>query len=263
MVLIFVPQWDLADLPQGEFKMNDWMQTGSTEDARKKAKEEEESNFSVPRFWIEPGDKKRIIFLDDSEVCIYEHLLKVGENRYESYTCPRGMLNNPDVPCPLCDARNRRMYVGFVTVIDVNGYTDKKGNKHTFIRKLFPMGTTVLERFVQRKKDPKGNPVSLVGVVMDVSRTTKNAPRLGDDWQQVGTTNILTDVKLQYKSKADNKMHAPEPFDYKKILKPLPADELRRILALPPSGSAKSGDDYSGDGTYTPPSGGGDGDALY
>lgn len=234
-----------------------WYQSGSTEEQREQAKKESSSR-SVPRFWMDPGDTKTIIFLDDKEFCLWEHHVKIGDRWGNFFTCLKGMDPNDPKPCPFCLSGNKRQFSAFVTIIDCTGYTDKKtGKEHKYIRKLFPMTVTTLEKFVQRKKKR----TSLVGAVWEVSRSGDNSPKIGDDWEHKGEADIDKDLKLHYKSAKDNKLHPPEPYDYLNIFEPLTEAEMRAVIAN--SGSSSGGKSYTGDGTYTPPDVGGDNDTIY
>jgi len=235
-----------------------WYQSGSSEEQREQAKIEQGSK-SAPRFWMDPGDTKTIIFLDDSDFCIYEHHLKIGGKWGNFFTCLRGMDAKNPKPCPFCLSGNKRQFSSFVTIIDCTGYKDKQGKEHKYIRKLFPMTTTTLDKFIAKRNKK----TSLVGAVWEVSRTSDRAPKVGDDWEHKGEADLDKDTKLHYKSAKDNLLHPPEPYDYLKLFEPLTEDEMRAVLANAGSMMGGSGGEYAPKGEYVPSSGGGDGDTLY
>ncbi len=164
----------------------------------------------------------------------------------------------------MCESKFGRYYVGFLTVLDVDGWVSTKGkNKGEVIGKnqrlLLPLKTKSLKRYniIKKKK------TSLVGAMFDLTRTDENAPTCGDMFDFIETVD-LDDEKYWYESKLEKKMKAPEVFDYLKLFKPMSRGEMAAIGrgASAPSKKKESSDgenDYEGDGD----SGGGDKDTLY
>lgn len=239
-----------------------WYQLGSTEESRQKAKEEPRKRIPT-RFWLNPREKKRLIIVDDIEFSLWEHqvIIPGAPNKWGNFeTCVAGM--DGTTPCPLCLARNRRMFRAYITVVDTTGYPRKKDGKIIkYSRYLFPMTVADLDKFVALRT----RNTSLVGAILDVERTGDSAARLGDLWdivpfsdEQKINPKILEDEKLFYKSQRDGKLYPPEPFDYLNIFEPKTAAELRELAAT----SSEQTESFKGSGSYAPPDGGDD-DVLY
>lgn len=242
--------------------MSDWYQEGSSKDDREKAASET-PNWMPFEFFLREGETKRIIIVDDTDFCLWRHSVKLGEKKFVQLTCRAGM--DGGAGCPLCAMGNNRRYYGFVTIIDTIGYKAANGEqKGKYMRYLFPMPNRDLERFIALRTKH----TSLVGALIDVQRTSKDASRLGDMWdivyadgKPVMGPQILEDKKLAYKSKKDGKLYPPEPFDYRKIFEPKTEGEIKAILSNTGGGSESGG--FTGGGGYTPPESGGNGDVLY
>lgn len=245
-----------------------WYQVGSTEESRRRAKDESSKSIKPMRFWLNPGEEKRLIIVDDVEFCVWEHqvMLPGSPNPWGNYeTCIAGM--DGDAACPLCLADIRRSHKAFITVIDTTGYTSKKdGRLVKYGRYLFPMPNADLDRFIAFRT----RYTSLVGAMLDVKRTSKDASRIGDMWDVVPFSDdikinpkILEDEKLFYKSQRDGKLYPPEAYDYLKIFEPRSKSELRELASGKYSQNANDANQYTGKGGYSPPGGGEADGALY
>lgn len=188
------------------------------------------------RFYLKPDQSKTIVFLDDEPFCFNEHNpLLNGTYKDNWFICRSGMPDDPR--CPLCQCRVKRYYVGFLSILDLDGYVNREGDEVKNIRCLFPMKLHTLEIMGKQKKK-RG---TLVGAKYEVSRSTnKNAAAVGDMFEFVGFVDLKS-KEFQYVSKLDGKPHQPEPFDYKSIFKPL---SYREMLGLG-FGTTTDGDDDS------------------
>lgn len=231
-----------------------WYKHGSTSEERKTAKEEAPAR-TASRFWLNPEEEKRVIILDDEDFVLYEHHVKINGKWGNFFTCLKG--HDGADACPLCMSGNQRRWTSFITVIDCTGFIGKDGKRIQYRRSLFPMTPTIADRFsaLRSKK------TTLVNCLVDLKRTSENAPRLGDIWDIVKEgVDVENDKKLRWKSNKDGKMHSPEPFEYIKIFAPKTESELKALAS-----GAYSGDNdeaYKG-GNYTSPDKGGDDDAMY
>lgn len=79
------------------------------------------------RFFLrEDGEEADLHFLTEEPVNFYEHNLKVGDNKFEQYTCTSATGS-----CPFCDDGDRPSYKGAYLVVDHREYeyTEKDSNK--------------------------------------------------------------------------------------------------------------------------------------
>jgi len=222
------------------------------------------SSGRVMRFFLridkqtQKGESRQIIILDDEPFCVQEHNPVINGEFHHYFTCRRG-VDDKDPSCPLCLAGERRVFTGYITILDATGYESKKnpGQIIKYSRQLFPMTLSTLDRF-RVLKDRK---TSLVGAVLNVTRTSSNAVKVGDMWELEGIVDPFMDKEYWYESKIQKKMVAPEPFDYMKILEPLSSLDMR---ALGVSGREDKKWDYNSDGGGSNnATGGGDDDQTY
>jgi hypothetical protein len=231
-----------------------WYKHGSSDEDRKKAKEETPSRTPT-RLWLNAGEEKKIIILDDEDFCLYEHHMKINGKWGNFFTCLKG--HDGEDACPLCMSGVARQFTSFVTVIDCTGFKGKDGKMVKYRRSLFAMSPTIGDRFAALREKH----TTLVNCLMEIKRTSDNAPRLGDVWEIVKhNIDVESDDKLRWKSRKDGKMHVPEPFEYLKIFAPKTEAELKSLASGAYSGD---GDESYTGGNYTPPEKGGDDDALY
>ncbi len=220
---------------------DDWFKSDFG-DHIKEAEKEAARGRGVSRFWMPPDSTKEIIILDDEPFCIWEHALKINEKwKGNEHTCRKGI---GDSVCPLCQSGANRYYVGFLTILDHTGFEDKEGKQHTNLRRLFPMKSDTLNRFAKFKERKK----SLVGWKVEVTRSGKKSPAVGDMFDFIEKVDPFEDKEFWFISKANGgKKKPPEVYDYREILEPMSVKEMLSI------GSGGYGGDKSG----------GDDDAVY
>lgn len=255
--LIFLWTRTYNGAEQGELEMNDnaqgsWFNTGfegeHIDDAEKQSK-----SASSKRFFMMPDETKRILLLDDEPTCIWEHSLKIGGKwRGHEYTCRKGMPDDPR--CPLCTSGANRYYLGFLTILDLDGFTGEDGKKYTNLRRLFPMKMETLKRFRKFKERRK----SLVGWIIEASRSGKKTANVGDIFDFVEKVDPFEDERFWFASKTDGgKKKPPEIFDYRELFAPVSVKEMMSLGSM-------SGDDSGGyTGKSTSGAAGGDEDAPY
>lgn len=187
----------------------------------------------VPRrFWLPVGKSCTVVFLDDNPFTIYEHQLKIGGNFRNWYSCRLG-FDEKDPSCPLCDAMrdrripNKRNYVGFLTIIDVTGWTGDRGEKIVNTRQLYSMGAETLKRMrvIKQKK------TSLVGAMFEITRTGDRSPGCGDMWDFVKVVDPFKDEKFFYHSRIENKLIANDPCNYREMLSPVSSADMRKLVS--------------------------------
>ena len=165
------------------------------------------------RFWMNPGDAKDIVFVDDRAFSFKEHQVKLNGKWNNFFTCTAPMGEK----CPLCEAKQPLYLVTMFTVIDTSEYTSSNGKVYKNTRKLLavkPAIATVL----QRKK--KAQNESLVGCKFTVFRPTEKDSSAGSDFE--------------FQSKIDLAEYGnPQPFDYEQIFAPLTRRELLDVMGVP------------------------------
>lgn len=139
------------------------------------------------RFWIKENEDAQITFLDgelDPDTGILkimyanEHRVKIN-GKWEDVVC----LADQE-PCPICEAGERRSFVGYLTIIDHREFKDKDGKTHTHKRRLFVAKSDTLKqltKIAEKAQSGKG----LVGMTFDVSRTGDKKPAVGDVFMMI------------------------------------------------------------------------------
>jgi hypothetical protein len=123
-----------------------------------------------------------------------------------------------------CEKKDSPQYIGYFSVIDMTGYTDNRGVAHKNMRKLYGAKIAAL-RALERIREKRGG--SLVGAVIDVFRSSKQAPNCGDQFDFIEITDV-------------SKFEDNEPFDYMTLLAPKKPEDVEAILG---SASVDSDDD--------------------
>lgn len=208
------------------------------------------------RFWLPPSKSCKVVFLDDNPFCVWEHNLKLNGSFRNWFTCRLGFEEN--ATCPMCDAMRtgnksiKRIYTGFLTMLDVTGWKTDKGELVKNQRQLYPMGVETLKRIrvIKHKK------TTLVGAMFDVTRTGDKSPGCGDMWDFIKYVDPFKDESFFFHSRMENKMKAPEVFDYQEMFKAISAQEMKTICS---SGAYAESEGESDDSTH----GGGDEDSIY
>lgn len=233
---------------EGERAMG-WYQKGVDDESLNKAKKE--SKRQPSRLWIPPTESKKIVMLDDEPFCIWEHQLKISGSWKNWFTCRKG-ADPKDPVCPLCVSKSNRYYVGFVTVLDVGGWENDRGEKIVNTRQLYPMRMKALEKF----KIIKQRRTSLVGAMFEITRSNKDAETTGDMFEFIKEVDPFKDEEFWHMSRLEGKKKPPEVFDYMELLKPMSTAEMKAI-----GFGGGGGGSYDEEGDED--EGGGDEDTLY
>ena len=179
---------------------NQWWKTGvQAHQEQVKAEAEAEKRRSQSsrlfRFFMKPDTTKTITFVDGVLLqghgmeagCLdyfqyYEHGLKVA-GRYENFVC---LSNGGNDRCPLCEQNERSYFVGALTVIDHEGYTDKNGVAHPYERRLLVARGDTL-KLLQHKAVKHGG---LAGCTFEVMRLGEKSAGVGSSFEFVRKDDI-------------------------------------------------------------------------
>ena len=142
---------------------------------------------AVYRFYLQPGESKRVIFLNNEEETLstYEHTLYDGVKRYYAVCLKMAGLN-----CYLCEQKVPRSWVTYATVIDIDGFVGRDNRKYQYVKRLYVLKKQALERFIAklgkiRKKVPNFN---LKYAEFEITRSDLgNSPASGDDFDYLKT----------------------------------------------------------------------------
>lgn len=229
-----------------------WYDTGYSGIKREEARIDQ--TYAPQRIWIPAGGKKDLVFVDDEPVGIHEHNPKMNGDWKNWFTCGKDVYD--EAAC--CELLNPSgydpYYVGFYTVVDCSEWVDKKGNKYQYELKLFPAKIKTLKRFEMRRKE-KG---PFAGKLFTVARLDGKSPATGDDFEMVRDADMaklftyanykgkkltelfgkgtdaenISRLKNTWKVEVVDGKVVPKivPFNYAKVLYPLPPKEIRAVL---------------------------------
>lgn len=232
--------------------MESWYGTNYQGLDEAKAAQEERRN-QPSRFWMKPGETRRLLFLDEVGFTFNEHkVLKIPNDwkTAESETCP-----GPG--CPLCEQGNQRLLTIVHTVLDFDGYKDREGKEHDKMKKhLFVMGLTVADIVRENKKNWGG----LKGHLIRVTRKTERDARTGSSFD-----HCLKEGRAIVYNLEDVAARGIDivPFNYVDIFKPKSLEALNakygRVAFTPedfsgPKGGAKPASALASAPMPTPPS---------
>ena len=257
---------------------NSWYSTGY--EAVKQELERQEIGDGPDRFWMKPGEKKELVFIDSDPFVIKEHSPKLNGSWNNPITCMNGV--HDDLVC--CQELNSLGYepymIGLYTVVDCTKWVSKNGVEHQFEVKLFPAKSKILKRFQIRKQE-KGD---FSGKLFSIMRSDSKAPSCGDEFeverdadlnkllqvanykgkklidemQRTGIESELTRLKNLWNLALDNGKVIPKlvPFNYYKLLYPKNPNEMRALLK---GAKIEAREPYNGGGNVAPAAGGGGG----
>lgn len=197
--------------------MSPWYKTGS--DGLADDISNSQRRDIIKRFWVPKGESKTILFLDDAAFRFWEHGVKMDGSWRNFFVC---LKKNLGEECPLCLADYQPYFVGFYTVIDKTGFTDRSGNKHCNEKLLLQAKTQILEK-LKRHSDKRGG---LTGCIFDVTRGSgTKSSSVGDDFDFMERLDLTKEVP------ADLKGIDLAPFNYADIFKPENASDLKIMIA--------------------------------
>ncbi len=136
----------------------------------------------VYRFYLAPGENKRVIFLsgEDEFYSTYEHSVFDGTRRHFA-VC----LKVAGLDCYLCENKVSRGWVAYATILDVAGFVTKDNRKYSYVKRLYVLRKSVIERFHLKLKRLKERPgFNLKYAEFDIARSSlPNSPACGDDFE--------------------------------------------------------------------------------
>ncbi|MBF0553207.1 MAG: hypothetical protein HQK96_01475 [Nitrospirae bacterium] len=165
-----------------------WYKTGS-DGLKDDIAKSQKARDGVKRLWLPPGGSKTIVFCDDTAFRFWEHNLKLDGSWRNWYVC---LKKNLGEDCALCDNGSFNPYfVGFYTIIDKTGYTDRGGVAHKNEKLLFPAKALILEKMARHSEKRGG----LTGCVFEVTRGTgKKSNSVGDDFDFQEKIDLVKDL---------------------------------------------------------------------
>ena len=209
----------------------------------------------VFRYFLEPGDNREVIFLDESvdKGCgLYEHTVKLGAKKWGNFACLTETMN-----CPLC-ATNQSAWIVYYSVLVLEDYQNKKTGEWLNGRKLLGIKYSQWTQFKKLMEiAQKENDGSLRGVSMILQREEgSKSARIGVpvEYEDTGKRyDILSEEELEeysneeYKSENTGQVVREagvdiEAFDYSLAIPEYTIEELERftgVSAGPRAGSPK------------------------
>lgn len=162
------------------------------------------------RFWLKPGEEKKVIFLDGEPFTFWEHQVTMNGDFRNYFTC----LKNVDKRCPLCEAKIKRYFVGILTIIEIAEW-EKDGKLYKNPVKLIAIkqkSLKLLKRHADKNRIKNG--------LFTIGRTDAKAATSGDFFEFEKEVN-----PLDYNKEA-------KIFNYDEEFKPWEHDKLENVARL-------------------------------
>lgn len=175
-------------------------------------------DWAPRRFWLDPGETKYVVFLDDDPVKLLEHEVTIGNFYYNRFIC-REMVNQE---CYFCNEVMTENYEGekvdetpynvwVLSIIDQTGYVDDDGNEHHNLKSILPMKRSSARKIKQKNEEHDG----LRGHQFKVNRTTQQDYRIGEEWIEQGEFDL------------ESEFDDSEPYDYQDLITVYDYDEQK------------------------------------
>lgn len=165
---------------------------------------------------LAPGDERTVVIVDAVPEFMYIHHFAGADGKWNNFV---RCIKETD-SCPLCadDKKyNNSSYCTLFTCVDLEPYTDRKGKKHKFSRKILPFKTSMVGK-LERLQKKYG---TFDGLVVKLIRDGDKDPSTGNDIEVV--KRIKPDVmRKKYGKEA-------EPIDWDKAYPHYSAEELRSM----------------------------------
>lgn len=199
------------------------------------------------RFFLGYGEQKEIVFLSTPETTpfIWEYQIVINKKYY--FLTALDQFNMRDPIAPLVDQIDntriiRRYQVGFMTVVDLAGYTSPKtGEQVTNIKRLFPVKSKTKDVLVSIAKELKDSGQSLRGHLFKAMRSKENmAPTVGDTLMPKGPYDLT-------------KLKDTKEFDYDSLFRPDPdkAEMLYQCLMAQAEGRVAEVEEVENDASVS------------
>lgn len=214
-----------APAPSGFLKKGKAAKQALIEEQQAAKIREEQRENDVFRFYLKPEQERTITFLDgglDSDgdldtICYYEHTINNPAQKYPKYVC----INSPSTgeTCPVCESGNSPYFATVFTVLTHEKWFSKKENREfEGSVQLFVAKSGVAEKLRKKAKKIGG----LVGATFEVSRSSKDAFNVGDDFDYV-QKNTLEELQEAF---PDCKVL---PLNYDDVIKVHSREELEQL----------------------------------
>ena len=249
------------------FGSTGWGDVDNWEQSESKA-----SDFaSKPRsFWVPAEATKRVMFLDGSPFCFFEHnLWALTKSMEDKEICLK--KSGIESSCPLCDYESPNgqklwpSFVGYFSVVDMGdvtygaggevtleGWTSQKGVTYQFGTKLLGAKRGGKEKpgmlkKLQRLAQKYGG--DLTGTVWDVYRSGKKTESIGDEWEFVEKVDPSEWETYMLNLGADHNQLSLKPLNYGEIFTPSSIEDLNRLVG---NNGAPSDEDDPWGGSKSP-----------
>lgn len=202
-------------------------------DAKKRQAEAGKMPF---RFYMNVGDEKQFIILDDEPTFLrWEHEEWVdGRGNKKGHMNYHGCISATD-NCPACDSLERSSYLAmYLTILDLTPFTTSKGDDVEFSKKLLVVKASQHKVFF-RKLEKKG---SLRGMLFDTFRDKKMEARIGGTLEQTETLteDELKDYIREYEDRdGKKKTDDVEPYDYLDLFPETTIESLEKTFGTAPA----------------------------
>lgn len=138
------------------------------------------------RFYMKAGQSKYATFLEDEPFQVREHTFKGADGKFGAHlTCALGVYGSEEAPPPCCAKLGLKDadLISFYTVIDIDGYTGKRGPVRYILSVYAAKYQTA--RMLQREKNDE---VTLIGRRARLSRDGEKSANVGNaiklvDWE--------------------------------------------------------------------------------
>lgn len=176
---------------------------------------------SLWTFYLKPGEKKSLLFLDDAQIAVWESKIRVNGN-WQRFTAD---TSNSEDPLVLA-AASKKIYLSMVeyyTVLDLTPYTGKDGKERKYSKRALAVPKTMQEMISRRRGEVGGN---LTGCVFTVVRDGEKSAACGNDWSFQKRVDIQKEI-------ASGKLQADviKPYDFMELLRPASPGVVRAALS--------------------------------
>ncbi len=214
-------------------------------------KAQRDASFGAPyRYWTPIKATQEIIIVDEApDFFRHEHALQNRKSKkWDNYVpCIDEHAN-----CPICAVAERPSYFAmYLTIIDINGYENSKGEWVEFGKKLLVVKPTQQKKIMRLYEKHK----TLRGMILSMTRDDDKSAAIGNDIEFVEFMDEeeLLAYETEYTDK-ENKVHhiiCHEPYDYDALFPEMTEKALRAVAGGRPAeagsreaNSAALGDDW-------------------
>lgn len=207
-----------------------WLKKGLEGSHHENAEMEQKKDRKPFRFFLRMNEEKKIVLLDEEGVFFFEHLIKLDHTPtkgLDEFVCGKGFNDENDPGCYLCDMGYRRSWTGLLTCVVLTPEYGRDGTEYKNSVRAFPLTKKTRNRFITYRKRLG----TLVGIPIICSRTSKQSPSVGDDFQLLKEEKMdpFTDPLVAREGWDGGLIH-PEVIDYELFYRPKSNKEMKRII---------------------------------